>query len=91
MATVADRILALLKKHRFQPVTLQGDGYVLEIVPYHGKLEAGFTLWRLQSGQLVPVVSGHTENRHLVTTEGFALQLSPEVERIITNLVARGR
>ncbi len=91
VATLADRLLQTLKKHRFQPVTLEGNGYVLEIRPYHGKLEAGFILWRMEAGQLVPVASGHTENRHLLTAEGFALQLPPDVERTIASLLQRGR
>ncbi|MCX7623404.1 MAG: hypothetical protein RMK01_11855 [Thermomicrobium sp.] len=91
MAQLAERLLALLKKHRFRPVTLQGDGYVLEIVPYHGKIEAGFTLWRVEGGGLVPIVSGHTENGHLLTAEGFTLQLPPDVERTIRTLVSRSR
>ncbi|GBD17760.1 MAG: hypothetical protein RMJ05_01700 [Thermomicrobium sp.] len=91
MSTLAQRLLQTLKKHRFQPVTLQGDGFILEVVPYHGKIEAGFTLWRLESGELVPVASGHTENGHLLTPEGFALHLPPEIERTMLTLLARKR
>jgi len=86
---LAARLLDQLKKHRFRPVTLSGDGYVLEILPYHGKIEAGFTLWRLEGGELVPVASGHTENGHLLTPEGFALELPPEVEQTIVALLSR--
>jgi hypothetical protein len=91
MAGLAQRLLDTLKKHRFQPVTLQADSYVLEVVPYHGKIEAGFTLWRLEGGELVPVVSGHTENGHLLTPEGFALRLPPEIERTLLSLLSRSR
>jgi hypothetical protein len=85
---LAARLLDQLKKHRFRPVMLSGDGYVLEIVPYHGKIEAGFTLWRLEGGELVPVASGHTENGHLLTAEGFALQLPADVERTMLTLLS---
>lgn len=88
---LAQRLLQTLKKHRFQPVTLQGDSYVLEVVPYHGKIEAGFTLWHLEGGELVPVASGHTENGHLLTAEGFALQLPADVERTMLTLLSRKR
>ncbi|MCX2728402.1 hypothetical protein OO015_12970 [Thermomicrobium sp. 4228-Ro] len=91
MSILAQRLLQTLKKHRFQPVTLQGDSYVLEVVPYHGKIEAGFTLWRLEGGELVPVASGHTENGHLLTAEGFALQLPADVERTMLTLLSRKR
>jgi hypothetical protein len=86
---LAARLLDQLKKHRFRPVMLSGDGYVLEIVPYHGKIEAGFTLWRLEGGELVPIASGHTENGHLLTPEGFALELPPDVARTILSLLSR--
>lgn len=91
MATLAERLLKVLMKHRFQPVTLSGDGYVLEIRPYHAKIEAGFILWRLDGEQVEPVLSGHTENGHLVTAEGFALELSPEMRDLLTRLLARAR
>ena len=91
MNKLAARLLDQLKKHRFRPVTLSGDGYVLEILPYHGKIEAGFTLWRLESGALVLVASGHTENGHLLSPEGFALELPPDVERTIVALLSRKR
>jgi len=86
---LAARLLDQLKKHRFRPVMLSGDGYVLEIVPYHGKIEAGFTLWRLEGGELVPIASGHTENGHLLTPEGFVLELPPDVARTILSLLSR--
>lgn len=91
MSKLAERLVNVLKKHRWQPVTLHGDGYVLEIRPYHGKIEAGFILWRLEGEELVPLASGHTENGHLLTAEGFALQLDPSIERTLTTLLARGR
>ncbi len=91
MNKLAARLLDQLKKHRFRPVTLSGDGYVLEILPYHGKIEAGFTLWRLAGGELIPVASGHTENGHLLSPEGFALELPPDVERTIVALLSRKR
>jgi hypothetical protein len=36
-------------------------------------------------------VSGHSENGHLLTPEGFALHLPPEIERTMLLLPSRKR
>lgn len=89
MVKLAERLVKVLMKHRFQPVTVSEHEYVLEVRPYHGKLEAGFILWQVGNGQLQPLVSGHTENGHLVTAEGFALHLPAETVSLLTRLLSQ--
>jgi hypothetical protein len=77
-----------MMRRRWQPVDVVADGYRLEVRPYHGKLEAGFILWRVdEDGRLHPVISGHTEHGYLLTAEGFRLDLPVETARCIERLL----
>jgi hypothetical protein len=87
---LAKQLVKLMYRHQWQPMEFRGNGYVLEVRPYHAKLEAGFTLWRTgPDSQLRPVVSGHTENGYLLTAEGFVLDLPPALEQAVAQLLAQ--
>jgi len=86
--TLAKQLVRLMMRRRWQPVDVVADGYRLEVRPYHGKIEAGFILWKVgEDGRLQPVTSGHTENGHLLTAEGFRLDVPRETARRIEHLL----
>ncbi len=85
---LAKRLVKLMMRRQWRPVEVAADGYRLEVRPYHGKIEAGFILWRVsEDGRLQPVISGHTENGYLLTAEGFRLDLPTETARAIGRLL----
>jgi hypothetical protein len=85
---LAKQLVKLMMRQRWRPVEVAADGYRLEVRPYHGKIEAGFILWRVgEDGRLQPVISGHTENGYLLTAEGFRLDLPAETARAIERLL----
>lgn len=87
---LAQRLVKLMMRRKWQPVEVVADGYRLEVRPYHGKIEAGFVLWRIeQDGRLRPVASGHTENGYLLTAEGFRLELPRETAQLIERLLGQ--
>ena len=86
--STADDLLSLMEHRRWEPAVLSNDSYVLEINAVHGKIEAGFVLWRkLPNGEPELVTSGHTREGQFWGAENEPLELNDEIQAALADLI----
>ena len=86
--STADDLLSYIEHNHWEPASLSDDRYLLEINPVHGRIEAGFMLWRrLSNGEVMPVASGHASKGHFWGAENQPLDLGDEVLDVIAGLL----
>lgn len=90
--STADDLLRFMEHRHWAPAILANDDYVLEVNDVHGKIAAGFVLWRrLPNGEPQLVSSGHARNGGLWGAENEPLELSDEVTETVTSLLRAGK
>ncbi len=90
--SLAEQLVKHLAARHWEPSELVDGDDRLEVLPMHGKLEAGFPLWRQdERGRWRVVSSGHTLDGRLVTPQEDPLPLSDELEDRIARLLRAKR
>jgi len=98
--TVIDDLVEHLANHHWEPLTIERDDDRLELVPLHGKVGVGFTLWERRpphgwavvvSGHWEAVLSGTAIGGQTFARFGVPLELRAEVRRRMRRLLRSTR
>jgi hypothetical protein len=87
-AEIAERLVSYLGEHRWMPVEIVHDRYMLEVNPVVRTPDAAFVLSRqCGDGAWEPIAEGQTRDGMLVDLEGHRLALTPYTTALIDELL----
>lgn len=90
--STADELISYMEHRGWEPAILVNDDYVLELNEVHGRISAGFVLWRrLPNDEPELVVSGHATNGALWGAENQPLDLDDETIEVLSRLLRNGQ
>ena len=85
---LAEKMKHRMEQANWHPLTLAHRDYQLDLPEVHGMDEVGFILWRkADNGELEPIASGHTLRGRLVDAEEQPLELTDDVDEVLTTLL----
>ena len=85
-----EKLRARIERERWQPLSIDSDGYTLELHEVHALNEVGFVLWRKRGdGQRDLITSGHTFQGRLLGSQEEPLELTSETEETIVELLGQ--
>ena len=87
-AEIAERLVSYLGEHRWMPVEIVHDRYMLEVNPVVRTPDAAFALSRqCEDGAWGLIAEGQTRDGTLVDLEGHRLALTPYTIDLIDELL----
>ena len=85
-----EKLRQRIERERWKPLSIDADGYTLELHEVHAMTEVGFVLWRKRDdGQLDLITSGHTFQGRLLGSEEESLELTGGTEETIVKMLGR--
>lgn len=88
--STASKLMKRIEQENWRPVTIEADGFELDLNEVHAMTEVGFVLWHKQDCRPHALItSGHTAQGVLVGSEEEPLPISSETHDTIEKLLTR--